>query len=250
MIKTILHGCGAMGQVVSQLCKQDEQIQIVAGIDLNGDLNLGYPIYQSVGNLEQKAEVIIDFSYPDAIDELLEYCLGTGTALVLCTTGLSKEQYIKIEQAAAHIPLLRSANMSLGINLLQKLLKQAAVILEQADFDIEIIEKHHRLKIDAPSGTAIALAETINDTLDRKYQYIYDRSNRRESRHKKEIGIQALRGGSIVGEHEVIFAGNDEVLTLSHTAYSKAVFAKGAIQAAKFLAGKAPGYYDMSDVVG
>ena len=169
---------------------------------------------------------------------------------MLCTTGLSEEQLKKVKDASAQTAILKSANMSLGINMLLKLLKEAAGILAPAGFDIEIVEKHHSQKVDAPSGTALALADSINEELDNAYEYVYDRSGRRQKRPKKEIGLSAVRGGTIVGDHDVIFAGSDEVVTFSHTAYSKAVFGKGAIQAAKFLAGKPAGMYDMSDVIG
>ena len=168
---------------------------------------------------------------------------------VLCTTGLSGEQLAKIEEASKEVAILKSANMSLGINTLLKLLKDAAAVLAPAGFDIEIVEKHHNLKVDAPSGTALALADSINEEFENEYEYIYDRSQKREKRSKKEIGISAVRGGTIVGDHDVIFAGVDEVITFSHTAYSKAVFGKGAVQAAKFLAGKPAGYYNMSHVI-
>ena len=170
--------------------------------------------------------------------------------VVLCTTGLSQEQIQKVSETAEKTAVLRSANMSLGVNLLLKMVKEAAKVLAAADFDIEILEKHHNQKVDAPSGTALALADSINEAMDQQYHYVYDRSSRREKRDKKEIGIQSVRGGSIVGEHDVIFAGQDEVITFSHTAYSKAIFAKGALSAAKFLKGKAAGLYTMADVIG
>ena len=169
--------------------------------------------------------------------------------VVLCTTGLSKGQLETLKRASASAAVLRSANMSLGVNLLLKLVKDAAKVRAGSGFDIEIVEKHHNQKMDAPSGTAIALADSINQAMDMSYGYTYDRSTRREKRHPSEIGISAVRGGSIVGEHDVIFAGTDEVVTFSHTAYSKAIFAKGALEAAKFLAGKGPGLYTMADVV-
>ena len=168
---------------------------------------------------------------------------------VLCTTGLSQEQLEKIERASQQIAVLRSANMSLGINLLLKLLKNAAGVLAPAGFDMEVVEKHHNQKVDAPSGTALALADSMNEELGNTYTYVYDRSGRRQKRPEKEIGISAVRGGSIVGEHDVIFAGMDEVITFSHTAYSRAIFGKGAVQAAKYLAGKPAGKYNMGDVI-
>ena len=195
------------------------------------------------------ADAVIDFSAAPAVDGLIEYCGEKQVPCVLCTTGLSEEQLAKVKEASGKVAILKSANMSLGINMLLKLLKDATNILAPAGFDIEIVEKHHNQKVDAPSGTALALADSINEELDNDYNYVYDRSQVREKRTQKEIGISAVRGGTIVGEHDVIFAGADEVITFSHRAYSKAVFGKGAIQAAKFLAGKPAGMYDMSDVI-
>ena len=195
------------------------------------------------------ADVIIDFASAKAVDALLDYCVEKQVPVVLCTTGLSEEQLEKVEQTSGKVAVLKSANMSLGINMMMKLLKEATAVLAPAGFDIEIVEKHHNQKLDAPSGTALALADSINEELNEEYTYKYDRSQDRMKRPKKEIGISSVRGGTIVGDHDVIFAGNEEVITFSHTAYSRGVFAKGAIQAAKFLAGKTAGYYDMSNVI-
>ena len=250
MIKAIMHGCnGAMGQVISSLAEADGEMEIVAGVDLNTERKNGYPVYASLEECP-RADVIIDFASAKAVDHLLDYCAATGTPVVLCTTGLSEEQIRRVEETAEKAAVLRSANMSLGINLLLKLVKEAARVLAAADFDIEILEKHHNRKLDAPSGTALALADSINEAMESQYHYVYDRSSRRQKRDPKEIGIQSVRGGSIVGEHNVIFAGQDEVITISHTAYSRAIFAKGAVAAAKFLAGKTSGLYDMADVIG
>ena len=250
MIKAIMHGCnGAMGQVISSLAETDGEMEIVAGVDLNTERKNGYPVYASLEECP-RADVIIDFASAKAVDHLLDYCAATGTPVVLCTTGLSEEQIRRVEETAKKAAVLRSANMSLGINLLLKLVKEAARVLAAADFDIEILEKHHNRKLDAPSGTALALADSINEAMESQYHYVYDRSSRRQKRDPKEIGIQSVRGGSIVGEHDVIFAGQDEVITISHTAYSRAIFAKGAVAAAKFLAGKTSGLYDMADVIG
>ncbi len=194
--------------------------------------------------------MVVDFASAPAVDQLLEYCGEKNLPVVVCTTGLSEAQTAKIAELSEKTAVLRSANMSLGINLLLKLVKEAARTLGAADFDMEIVEKHHNQKLDAPSGTALALADSINEAMDNRYHYEYDRSQKHEKRDRKEIGISAVRGGSIVGEHDVIFAGKDEVVTFSHTAYSKAIFAKGAIEAAKFLAGKPAGLYSMSDVIG
>ena len=250
MTKAIMHGCnGKMGQMITGLIAADDEIEIVAGVDAFETGNNTYPVFKSIGLCDIGADVVIDFSNAQAIDGLLDYCMEKKLPCVLCTTGLSEAQLQKVEEAGEKTAVLKSANMSLGINLLLKLLKDAAGILAPAGFDIEIVEKHHNKKVDAPSGTALALADSINEELDNAYEYIYDRSGRREKRPVKEIGLSAVRGGTIVGEHDVIFAGADEVITFSHTAYSKAVFGKGAIQAAKFLAGKPAGKYDMSDVV-
>ena len=250
MIKAIMHGCnGAMGQVISSLAEADGEMEIVAGVDLNTERKNGYPVYASLEECP-RADVIIDFASAKAVDHLLDYCAATGTPVVLCTTGLSEEQTRRVEETAEETAVLRSANMSLGINLLLKLVKEAARVLAAADFDIEILEKHHNRKLDAPSGTALALADSINEAMESQYHYVYDRSSRRQKRDPKEIGIQSVRGGSIVGEHDVIFAGQDEVITISHIAYSRAIFAKGAVAAAKFLAGKTSGLYDMADVIG
>ena len=196
-----------------------------------------------------EADVVIDFSNAAAVDALLEYCVEKALPVVLCTTGLSEEQLAKVEEAAGKTAVLKSANMSLGINLLMKLLQDAAKVLGPAGYDIELVEKHHNQKVDAPSGTALVLADSINEALDQEYTYVYDRSQVRQKRDQKEIGISAVRGGTIVGDHEVIFAGVDEVIEFKHTAYSKSVFGKGAVEAAKFLAGKPAGRYDMSDVI-
>ena len=250
MIKAIMHGCnGAMGQVISSLAEADGEMEIVAGVDLNTERKNGYPVYASLEECP-RADVIIDFASAKAVDHLLDYCAATGTPVVLCTTGHSEEQIRRVEETAEKAAVLRSANMSLGINLLLKLVKEAARVLAAADFDIEILEKHHNRKLDAPSGTALALAHSINEAMESQYHYVYDRTSRRQKRDPKEIGIQSVRGGSIVGEHNVIFAGQDEVITISHTAYSRAIFAKGAVAAAKFLAGKTSGLYDMADVIG
>ena len=214
----------------------------------NGDLF--FPVFTDIWTCDVEADAVIDFCTAKATDTLLEYCEKRQIPVVLCTTGLTDEQIKKVEETSKHVAVLKSANMSLGINLLMKLVKEAAQTLAAAGFDMEIVEKHHRLKVDAPSGTALALADSLNEGLDNAYHYTFDRSQRREQRDDKEIGISAVRGGTIVGEHDVIFAGDDEVITFQHTAYSKTLFAKGAIQAAKFLKGKGPGWYQMSDVIG
>lgn len=250
MTRIIMHGCnGAMGQTITRLLKEDETAQIVAGIDAKDSIDNGYPVFQSLRQCDVEADVIIDFSAAVAIDSLLDNAIAKRLPVVLCTTGLSEEQQKKVKMCSGMIPILKSANMSLGINMLMRILQDVVKVLEPAGFDVEIVEKHHNQKMDAPSGTALALADSINDAMDGQYEYVYDRSQVRQKREKKELGISAVRGGTIVGEHEVIFAGTDEVIEFKHTAHSKAVFAKGAITAAKFLAGRRPGLYDMSDVI-
>ena len=250
MIRAIMHGCnGKMGQTITAMCKEDPEIEIVAGIDLYDGIPNSYPVFPNISVCDVKADVIIDFSNAKAVDDLLVYSVEKQVPVVLCTTGLTEKQLQKVQEAGKKVAVLKSANMSLGINMLMELLKKAALTLAPAGFDIEIVEKHHNQKLDAPSGTALALADSMNEALEEKYDYVYDRSRERKKREKYEIGISAVRGGNIVGEHEVIFAGQDEVIEFKHTAYSKAVFAKGAVQAAKFLAGKPAGMYDMADVI-
>lgn len=251
MTKAIMHGCnGKMGQVIAGLIAEDEEITLVAGVDAYDEGKNPFPVFTDINACDVPADVVIDFSAAPAIDGLLDYCVEKRLPCVLCTTGLTEEQLQKVEEASEKTAILRSANMSLGINMLMKLLKEAAATLVPAGFDVEIVEKHHRLKVDAPSGTALALGESVKEALDGEYESVYDRSRRREKRPQKEIGFSAVRGGTIVGDHDVIFAGTDEVVTFSHSAYSKAVFGKGAIAAAKFLKGKAAGRYQMSDVIG
>ena len=250
MVRAIMHGCnGYMGQVITGLVREDDGIEIVAGIDPVDCRDNGYPVFAGIKDCDVEADVIIDFASAKATDALLAYGVERRIPMVLCTTGLTKEQLQAVEDASRKVAVLKSANMSLGVNMLLKLLKEAANILAPAGFDIEIVEKHHNRKVDAPSGTALALADSINESLGNTYEYTFDRSQKHEKRKPKEIGISAVRGGTIVGDHDVIFAGTDEVITFSHTAYSRAVFGKGAIQAAKFLAGKPAGHYQMSHVI-
>ena len=250
MVRIIMHGCnGKMGQVISGMIAEDPELEMAAGIDPRDDGHNPYPVFSDITQCDVEADCLIDFSTASVVDRMIDYCVEKRLPCVLCTTGLSKEQLAKVEDASKKIAILRSANMSLGINLLLKLLKKASNVLAPAGFDIEVLEKHHNLKLDAPSGTALALADSINEELGGAYEYVFDRSGRRQQRLEKEIGISAVRGGTIVGEHDVIFAGTDEVVTFSHTAYSKAVFGRGAVQAAKFLAGRPAGLYDMSNVI-
>lgn len=251
MVRIIMLGCnGKMGRVITDIVSKDDACEIVAGIDYYDGIPNTYPVFKAIGDCNVEADVVIDFSSVNELDERLAYCEANSLPLVLCTTGLSEEQLAKVKAHSEKTAVLRSANMSLGINMLIKELKNVANILAPAGFDIEIVEKHHNQKVDAPSGTALALADSINSALDDAYTYTYDRSQERKKRDAHEIGISAVRGGSIVGEHEIIFAGADEVITITHTAYSKALFANGAVQAAKFLAGKPAGMYDMSQVIG
>ena len=251
MVKIIMHGCnGHMGQVISGIVEKDPDAEIVAGIDIADQGKNSYPVFTDIDACQVEADAIIDFSSAKATDKLLEYSAARQIPVVLCSTGLSQEQLAKVEETSRKVAVLKSANMSLGINTLLKLVQDAARVLAAAGFDMEIVEKHHRLKLDAPSGTALALADSINEAMHNQYHYVYDRSQKREKRDDKEIGISAVRGGTIVGEHEIIFAGQDEVIEFKHTAYSKAIFGKGAVEAAKFLAGKPAGRYDMSDVIG
>lgn len=250
MTKVIMHGCnGKMGQMITGIIDSDPEIEIVAGVDASDHIKRAYPVFKRIADCDIAADVVIDFCVAQAIDGLLDYCVEKQIPCVLCTTGLSDAQLAHVEEASKKVAVLKSANMSLGINMLLKILKEAAGILVPAGFDIEIVEKHHNLKVDAPSGTALALADSINEEFDNEYEYVYDRSQVRAKRTDKEIGISAVRGGTIVGDHDVIFAGEDEVITFSHRAYSKALFGKGAVQAAKFLKGKKAGRYDMKDVI-
>ncbi|MBQ8298250.1 MAG: 4-hydroxy-tetrahydrodipicolinate reductase [Ruminococcus sp.] len=249
MTKIVISGAnGKMGKTIYNCVKERDNCEIIGGIDLFTEQYADFPIVDSPNKLPEKPDVIIDYSNPAALDGLLEYCLATGTPAVFATTGYSDEQIQKIREASQQIPVFFTFNMSLGINLLVQLAKKAASILGD-QFDIEIVEKHHNQKIDAPSGTAIMLANAINETLDNSKHYVYDRHSQRKKREKSEIGMHAIRGGTIVGEHDVIFAGHDEVITLSHSAASKSVFAEGSINAAIYIKNKQPGLYDMSELV-
>ena len=247
----ILHGCnGRMGRVITDLAAADPAVSIVAGVDAVDTGQSPFPIFKAISECDISADVVVDFSVAAAVPALLDFCIKNKKALVLCTTGLSDAMLETLEMAAREIAILRSANMSLGINLLLKMVKEAAKTLAPAGFDIEIVEKHHNQKLDAPSGTAFALGDAVNESLGGGYAYIHDRSQTHAKRGDKEIGFAAVRGGSITGEHDVIFAGPDEVITLSHSAYSRSVFAKGAVEAAKYLAAQPPGLYTMADVIG
>ena len=249
-IKVLVHGCnGHMGRVIVGIVDEDEHMEVACGVDPFDRGENPFPVFASISECDVDADVIIDFSNAAAVDGLLDYAQEKKIPVVLCTTGLTEEQILKAKKASETVAILRSANMSLGINTLMDLLKKATAVFADAGFDVEIVEKHHNQKLDAPSGTAIALADSVNSVLNGEYEYVYDRSGVRKKREKKEIGISAVRGGNIVGEHEVIFAGTDEVITFKHTAYSKSVFGKGAVEAARFLSSQPAGYYDMSDVI-
>lgn len=250
MVKILMHGCnGKMGRMITEIVKNEEDAVIAAGVDKFTGIPNDYPVFEEIAQCDVDVDVVIDFSNAGAVDELLDYCVKKSLPVVLCTTGLSDEQLKKVDEYSEKIAVLKSANMSMGINLLLKLLKDAAKVLAPAGYDIELVEKHHNQKLDAPSGTALALADSINEAMGNEYEYVYDRSQVRKKRDAKEIGISAVRAGTIVGEHEVIFAGTDEVIEFKHTAYSRSVFAKGAVEAGKFLAGQPAGMYDMGDVI-
>ncbi len=249
MIKIAICGCnGKMGHVIYSCLSDRENCTVVGGIDLNTTQYADFPIVSAPDKLPVKPDVIIDYSHPSTLDGLIEYALTSGVAVVFATTGYSAEQITKIKTAAEQVPIFFTFNLSLGINLLVELAKKTAAFLGD-QFDIEIIEKHHNQKIDAPSGTAIMIADAINSVFDDSYQYVYDRHSQRKKREKKEIGMHSIRGGTIVGEHEVVFAGRDEVITLSHSATSKEVFAVGSVNAAFFLKDKPAGLYSMADLV-
>ena len=251
MVKIIMHGCnGKMGQVITGIVAADKDAEIVAGIDIVDNRQNPYPVFTNIDDCNVEADVIIDFASAKAIDKLLDYVETRKIPVVLCTTGLSEEQLARVEEVSKKVAVLKSANMSLGINTLFKVLKSVSPLLAEAGFDIEIVEKHHHFKVDAPSGTARALGDAVNESLPEKYEYKFDRSQDRIPRPKNEIGFSSVRGETIVGEHDVIFAGEDEVITFSHTAYSKSVFAKGAVEAAKFLKGQPAGHYTMKEVIG
>ncbi|MBM6895798.1 4-hydroxy-tetrahydrodipicolinate reductase [Pseudoflavonifractor capillosus] len=250
MQKIIISGCnGHMGRVVADICQADPQVEVVAGIDILGQKSPDFPVFSSPAACDIAADAVIDFSHPSALAPLLEMCQARALPVVLATTGYDQEQLAAIDDAARHIPVFRSANMSLGVNVLLDLVRKAAAVLGE-DYDVEIVERHHHRKVDAPSGTALMIADAAAAALPYEPQYVYDRHSVRQPRQPHEIGISAVRGGTIVGDHTVIFAGRDEVIELSHHAASREVFASGAVRAAKFLAQvQAPGLYDMSHLL-
>lgn len=250
MTNIILCGCGGkMGKAVRALTEAREDCTIVAGVDVVPSPSERFPMYALLSEVQEKADVVIDFSHPSALSAILTYCREhPGTAAILCTTGYSEEQAEEIKAASKDLPLFYSRNMSLGINLLIELVKKAETVLGD-QFDVEILEMHHNQKVDAPSGTAFMLADAVNEVREKEMRYTYDRHSQRKKREKSELGIHAVRGGTIVGEHQVIFAGQHEVITLSHSAQSKELFASGAVNAAVYMCGKGPGLYDMSDLI-
>jgi len=249
--KIILHGCmGKLATAISTLAKNDKHCEIVAGVDIavSGDSSL-YPTYTDLSHFDGEADVVVDCSIAEAVPSLLSFAQKRNIPLVICTTGLSQQLTDEVQKTSEKVAVLQSANMSLGINLLVNMAGRAAKLLYDAKFDIEIIEKHHNQKIDAPSGTALALARAINQALDGKMEFVYDRSQQRQKRAANEIGMHAMRGGTIVGEHSVIFAGCDELIEFKHQALSKEVFAVGALKAASFMKGREIGFYTMQDVI-
>lgn len=251
MTNILLHGCnGRMGQVIASLVGNRSDCTILAGIDINTTINNSFPVYTSFAEVPEscKADVIVDFSHPSTLPNLLDYALRTKTPAVVCTTGIAQQDMQRLKDCTDKIPVFHSANMSIGICLLKDLIKRAAAFLGE-DFDIEIVERHHNQKLDAPSGTALALADAINDAAPDKFSYIYDRHSRSAKRGKNEIGISAIRGGSIIGDHEVLFAGNNELIEINHKAVSRNIFADGAIRAALFLAKQPAGWYDMDSML-
>lgn len=250
MTRVIMVGCnGKMGRYITDIIAKDPECEIVAGIDPYDGIQNTYPVFPTFATCNVEADVVIDFSNVSVVSDMLKECTRKNLPIVLCTTGLTEDLLLEINETSKKIAILKSANMSLGVNLLLEALQPIAKILSPAGFDIEIVEKHHNQKLDAPSGTAMALADSINEALNNEFTYKFDRSQEMAKRDSKEIGISAVRGGNIVGDHEVIFAGQDEVIEIKHTAYSKALFAKGAVEAAKFLAGKPAGMYNMRDVI-
>ncbi|MCD8090256.1 MAG: 4-hydroxy-tetrahydrodipicolinate reductase [Clostridiales bacterium] len=249
MTRIIMHGCnGHMGRVICDIVSKDKDCEIAAGIDIV-ESNAPFPTFTNINDCCVEADVIIDFSTAGAVPAVIKYALEKKLPVVICTTGLSPETLELLDKASSEIPVFRSANMSIGINLICSILKKYAPVLREAGFDIEILERHHNFKLDAPSGTALLLADSINESMDSKFNYVYDRSAYRKQRDKNEIGISAMRGGTIVGEHTVMFAGRNEVIEFNHSAHSKDVFAVGAVKAAKFMTGREKGKYDMQSVM-
>lgn len=245
----ILSGCGGyMGRVIASLVNGREDCRIVAGFDINTECGASFPVFADPAEFQGSADAIIDFSHPSALEKVLSFAKQRHIPAVVATTGYTPEQIASIQEAGKSVPVFFSANMTLGISLLSELAKKAARVLGN-EFDIEIIEKHHNQKIDAPSGTALMLADAISEEFNHPMKYEYDRHSHRAKRTKQEIGLHAVRGGTIVGEHEIMFCGRDEVITLSHSAASKEVFAVGAVNAALFISTQEDGLYSMKDLI-
>lgn len=250
MTNIIINGVnGHMGHVLVSMSEKDPELSVVAGIDPYGTNDYSFPVYDSLAACRESADVVVDFSSPKAVDSILQECENRSLPIVLCTTGLSNEQLSHVNRASKSIAVLRSANMSLGINTLINVLKSFSSVFTDAGYDVEIVEAHHNQKVDAPSGTALALADAVKEGADEDFEYVYERQSRRQKRGAKELGISSIRGGNVAGTHEVMFLGEDEQIVFRHEATSKNVFAKGALEAAKFLKGKPAGMYDMQDVI-
>ena len=250
MIKVIVHGCnGKMGNVLVKLLSQEKDMEIVAGIDKSvSNSNYRFPVYSQASDCIEKGDIVIDFSHYSALPALIDYCVGTKTPLLTATTGVGGDITAKLIDASKEIPVFQTANMSLGVNVITKLAQQAAKVLSDP-FDIEIIEAHHNKKVDSPSGTAYMIAKAINESLDNKMEFIYGRHGKADTRKSTDIGIHAIRGGTIPGEHTIIFAGPDEIVEIKHSALSKDIFALGAIRAARFLVNQGTGFYNMNDIL-
>ena len=249
MQKIIISGCnGHMGRVVADICATDPQVEVVAGIDILGQPNPNFPVFSSPAACDVEADAVIDFSPASSVKERLDFCKARKIGIVIAGTAFSDEDEALIREAANVIPVFQTGNLSVGVNLLQMLVKKAAEVLGDA-FDAEIVERHHNMKKDAPSGTALMLAKSVNEGFGGNKENVYGRHGLVGAREKREIGIHAVRGGTIVGEHEVMFAGQDEIVTLSHSARSRMVFAEGALRAAEWLTSQPAGKYDMNDLL-
>lgn len=248
MIKVLINGCnGKMGQEVLNAINNNENFEVLNGVDIKENPDYIFPVYTNTNEIKEKPDVIIDFSVPVATMKILEYAKENNVPIVIATTGLSDEEKQKIKEYSKTIPIFQSANMSYDINLMKKVVAEVAKNLNQTD--IEIVETHHNRKIDSPSGTALLLADSINNALDNKKDYNFNRFQNREKRKKNEIGFSSIRGGNIVGEHTVIFFGENESFEITHKAYSRGVFAEGALKGAEYIVGKENGYYSMDDII-
>lgn len=249
-MKVLLHGCnGRMGQVLVRLLSETSDMEIVCGVDSFPDrIKNNFPVYSTLDKVAEDTDILIDFSNHSCINDIIKFGEHRILPLIICTTGFTSEERSMMEEASKLIPIFNSSNMSIGVNVLISLVKQAARALSEG-FDIEIIEKHHNQKLDSPSGTALMIADAINDTLNDEYNYVYGRHSKTQKRLKKDIGIHSIRGGAIVGEHQIIFAGGGEVIEINHSAISRDVFGYGAIAAGRFMMNRKPGMYNMDDVL-